>query len=104
MEKTLKGIVLNSFDFQDYDKIITIYSNLYGKISLVCLGVNKIKSKNKYGINYLSYSNFEIFKSKNKFNLSKLKRSELINSFNHISTDFNFKYYYFISIKFRWTN
>ncbi|QVK03153.1 DNA repair protein RecO [Mycoplasma mycoides] len=93
MEKTLKGIVLNSFDFQDYDKIITIYSNLYGKISLVCLGVNKIKSKNKYGINYLSYSNFEIFKSKNKFNLSKLKRSELINSFNHISTDFNLYLY-----------
>ncbi|WFQ96029.1 DNA repair protein recO [Mycoplasma feriruminatoris] len=93
MEKTLKGIVLNSFDFQDYDKIITIYSNLYGKISLVCLGVNRIKSKNRYGINYLSYSNFEIFKSKNKYNLSKLKRSELINSFNHIATDFNLYVY-----------
>ncbi|WP_434343231.1 DNA repair protein RecO [Mycoplasma sp. 06067-C1-B144P-99-0482-3] len=93
MEKTLKGIVLNSFDFRDYDKIITIYSNLYGKISLICLGVNKTKSKNKYAINYLSYSNFEIFKAKNKLGLSKLKRSELINSFNHIATDFNLYVY-----------
>ncbi|MBY7704804.1 DNA repair protein RecO [Vibrio harveyi] len=92
-EKNIQAIVLDSFDFQDFDKIVTVYSNLYGKLSFISLGVNKSVSKNKYSINYLSLSEFEIFKSRNKFNLSKLKKGTLINSHLNITKDYNLYLY-----------
>ncbi|AGJ90834.1 DNA repair protein RecO [Mycoplasma putrefaciens] len=88
-EKHLQAIVIDSFDYQEFDKIITVYSDLYGKISFISLGVNKPTSKNKYAINYLSLSEFEIFKAKNNFRLSKLKKAVLINSHLKIADDLN---------------
>lgn len=77
-EKLVQGIVLKSFDFQDYDKVVTIYSDKYGKMCFVALGVNRPHSKNMYSLNTFSLSNFELFKSRSKFSLSKLKTGNLV--------------------------
>ncbi|PPE06409.1 DNA repair protein RecO [Mesoplasma corruscae] len=79
-ERVIKGIVLKSFDFQDFDKIVTIYSDKFGKMSFIALGVNKPTSKNMYSLNSFSFSEFEIFKSRSVYSLSKLKTGRLLES------------------------
>lgn len=84
-----QGIVLNSFDYGDNDKIITIFSEKFGKFSFLGMGVNKIISKNKYSLLTFSLSDFEVFKSRKNSSLSKLKTGILINNHLQISTSYD---------------
>ncbi|WP_051350891.1 DNA repair protein RecO [[Acholeplasma] multilocale] len=91
-----KGIVLSSFDFEENSKIVTTYTEKYGKMSFVARGVNKPESKNRYSIQNFSYSEFEIFKSRFKTSLSKLKKGILINS--NVTITNNYDNYLFASV------
>lgn len=85
----LTGIVLDSFDYEESDKIVTIYSDKLGKISFIAMGVNKPESKNKYSLLTFSKSEFEIFKSRHPDSLSKLKTGNLLVSNLKISQTYN---------------
>ncbi|PPE05199.1 DNA repair protein RecO [Williamsoniiplasma lucivorax] len=84
-----KGIVLNSMDYEDYDRIITVYSDKYGKIGMIALGVNKPTSKNKYALQTFNLAEFEIFKSRQKHTLSKLKTAILIQDHFQIAQNYD---------------
>ncbi|AKX33948.1 DNA repair protein recO [Spiroplasma litorale] len=84
----INGIVIDNTDYEDYAKVVTIYSNLYGKLSFYAPGVNKSNSKNKNSIQLYCLSEFEIFKSRTKNTLSKLKTGTLLESFYKISKNY----------------
>ncbi|QGS52101.1 DNA repair protein RecO [Spiroplasma tabanidicola] len=89
----IEGFVLNSYDYDDYAKVIKVYSKQYGVLSFFAPGVNKEASKNKYSIQTLSYSDFEIFKSRSDNKISKLKTGNLKKEyFNIAKTYVNYVY------------
>ncbi|AUF83617.1 DNA repair protein RecO [Mesoplasma syrphidae] len=95
-ETILKGIVISSFDYEEFDKIVTIYSDKYGKLSFVAKGINKPESKNRYSVQNFSVSNFQIFKSRRANSLSKLKTGDLIQ--NNFNITKNYDNYLFASV------
>jgi DNA repair protein RecO (recombination protein O) len=95
-ETNLKGIVINSFDYEEFDKIVTVYSDKFGKLSFIAKGVKKPESKNNYSIQNFSVSKFQIFKSRKANSLSKLKTGELIK--NNVGIAKNYDNYLFASL------
>jgi len=87
MVDIVHGLVLKTTEFNDFDLIVTIYSQEYGILSFVALGTRKATSKNKYSVQLFSESKFEIFKS-HKGKLSKLKKGYLITSNKAISDNY----------------
>ncbi|ASP28052.1 DNA repair protein recO [Spiroplasma corruscae] len=91
-----KGIVLESIDYEDYAKIVTIFSKKFGKLSFYAPGVNKSISKNRNSVQLFCQSDFELFKSRTIERLSKLKTGVLLASYHKIAN--NYTVYIFASI------
>lgn len=92
----IEGIVLESIDFDNFAKIIKVFSKQLGILSIFAPGVNKENSKNKYAIQNLSLSQFEIFKSRRKDKISKLKTGYLQE--HHFEITKNYNNYIYVSI------
>lgn len=58
------GIVLKRRDYREYDRLVTIYTDKYGKIETVARGVRKIVSKLAGHLEPLSYSSFMLAKGR----------------------------------------
>ncbi|MHA0297911.1 DNA repair protein RecO [Mesomycoplasma ovipneumoniae] len=76
-EKIIKGIVVERFDFRDFDLIVKLVTN-FGILKMVALGVRQPTSKNIYILNPGCLGEFEIFLAKNPNKLSKLKKGECL--------------------------
>ena len=53
-----EGIVLKSMEYQEADKIVTIFTKDYGKITAIAKGVRKTKSKFGSSLEILTHSVF----------------------------------------------
>lgn len=74
-EKVIKGIIVERFEFRDFDLIVKLATN-FGIINMLAYGVRKMTSKNIYILNPGCLGEFEIFLDKNPNKLSKLKKGE----------------------------
>lgn len=73
-----EGIVLKSMEYEEADKIVTIYTKNYGKIAAIAKGVRKTKSKFGSSLEILTHSNFLIYKGRN---LDIVSQTEILESF-----------------------
>jgi len=73
-----EGIVLKSTEFEEADKIVTIYTKNYGKISAIAKGVRKTKSKFGSSLEILTHSIFLIYKGRN---IDIVSQTEILESF-----------------------
>ncbi len=73
-----EGIVLKSMEYQEADKIVTIYTKDYGKITAIAKGVRKTKSKFGSSLEILTYSIFLIYKGRN---IDIVSQTEILESF-----------------------
>lgn len=74
-EKIIKGIVIDRFNFRDFDLIVSLATN-FGVIKMVARGVRRPTSKNIYILNPGCLGEFEIFLARYSNKLSKLKKGE----------------------------
>lgn len=81
----VQGIVLKSINLGESDKIITIYTDILGKIDMVIHGARKPKSKFLASTQPFCYCEYVIFKGKNLYSLSE---SSINESFQGILLDF----------------
>lgn len=65
MDTKVKGIILNSKDYKESDKLLSILTLELGKILVVAKGVKKYKSKLKAYTQPFCFANFELTNSKN---------------------------------------
>jgi DNA repair protein RecO (recombination protein O) len=65
-------------EFKEADKIVTIYTKDYGKISAIAKGVRKTKSKFGSSLEILTYSIFLIYKGRN---IDIVSQTEILESF-----------------------
>ena len=79
-----EGIVLKSTEFEEADKIVTIYTKDYGKITAIAKGVRKIKSKFGSSLEILTHSVFLFYKGRN---IDIVSQTEILESFFSTSKD-----------------
>jgi DNA repair protein RecO (recombination protein O) len=73
-----EGIVLKSMEYKEADKIVTIYTKDYGKITAIAKGVRKTKSKFGSSLEILTHSIFLIYKGRN---IDIVSQTEILESF-----------------------
>lgn len=83
MIETFVGIVVNEMDYKETSKIVNIFTEEKGMISVICKGCKKLKSN--YKISKLSYGKFHIKYKENT--LSNLIDFDSINNFKSIKKD-----------------
>lgn len=85
-EKAL-GIVLKRLNYGEADRIITILTDMHGKITVMARGVRKEKSKLAGGIELLSISQVSFIPGKRE--IGTLVSTRLKTHFKHIVKDIN---------------
>ena len=73
-----EGIVLKSMEYEEADKIVTIYTKDYGKITAIAKGVRKTKSKFGSSLEILTHSVFLFYKGRN---IDIVSQTEILESF-----------------------
>lgn len=81
-----RALVIKTQDLNESDKLITLFSEKLGKISVVAKGAKKSKSKFLSLSLPFCYSDFVVFRGKNLYNLTE---GELIDSFQVFLNDLN---------------
>jgi DNA repair protein RecO (recombination protein O) len=79
-----KGIVIREVNTGEADKIVTIFSNSHGKISGYAKGARRSKSKFVAGVQFLTYSDFVLYKGKDLYSIFS---SDVIETFYEIRND-----------------
>lgn len=81
-----KGIVIKETSYKENDKIITILTDKLGKIACIARGAKKINSHILANAQYLVYSEFVLYKSKNFYYINS---AEVVNTFYKLRIDFD---------------
>jgi len=81
LDITTDGLVIREVLINDNDKLLTILTSEYGKISVMAKGVKGIKSKNASAVQIFCYSTFELLKNGERYSL---KTAQLKESFYEI--------------------
>src|SRR5437773_1848962 len=72
---TTEGLILKRKDFGEADRVLTVLTQRYGKISVIAKGVRKITSRRAGNIEVLNLVKLHLFKAKN-YNLSEAESIE----------------------------
>ncbi len=72
---TTEGLVLKRKDFGEADRVLTVLTPRFGKISVIAKGVRKITSRRAGNIELLNIVKLHLFKSKN-YNLGEAEAKE----------------------------
>jgi DNA repair protein RecO (recombination protein O) len=79
-----QGIVIKEVNVGEADKIITILSGEYGKMSIVAKGARRLRSRLAACTQFLCYSSFVLFKGRD---LHTINSCEMIESFSEAGND-----------------
>lgn len=79
-----EGIVIKRINYNEADRIITVFSKRSGKIKIKAAGVRRITSKRSSHIELLNYSVFGLYQGRN---LPVLTEVSSIENFSHIKKD-----------------
>ena len=69
MDITCDGIVIRETSYGESDKILTLLTGAYGKITVAAKGVRSIKSKNSSAVQLFCYSYFELVEKNGRYTL-----------------------------------
>ncbi len=75
---TTEGLILKRRNFGEADRVLTVLTDRYGKISVIAKGVRKITSRRAGNIELLNRVKLHLFKAKN-YNLSEAESLETFN-------------------------
>jgi DNA repair protein RecO (recombination protein O) len=83
MQEKVKGIILKTMDYKEKDKLMWVFTEEFGKISVLCKGVRSQKSRFQSLVRPLLFGEFLLYKGKSLYSLNE---GNIINSFSHLST------------------
>ena len=81
MPEKIKGLVLRETQIGDYDKIMTVLTAEYGKLSVYARGAKRLKSPLFINTQLFAYSEMNLHKTTNTY---YLQSADLIENFYHI--------------------
>lgn len=71
------GIVLRETDYQDSDKLLTVLTSNYGKMTLRAKGVKKKKSTLSAACQLLAFSEFTVFENRGYYTINEANSKEM---------------------------
>lgn len=74
---TTEGLILKRKNFGEADKVVTILTSRYGKISVIAKGVRRITSRRAGNIEVLNRVRLHLFKSTKNYNLQEAESIEV---------------------------
>lgn len=83
MQVKVKGVILKTMDYKEKDKLMWVFTEEFGKISVLCKGVRSQKSKFQSLVRPLLFGDFLVYKGKSLYSLNE---GNIINSFSKLST------------------
>lgn len=83
MQENIKGIILKTMDYKEKDKLMWVFTEKYGKISVICKGVRSPKSKYQSLIRPLLFGDFLLYKGKTMYSFNE---GMVVSSFSKLST------------------
>ena len=83
MQENIKGVILKTMDYKEKDKLMWVFTEKYGKISVICKGVRSAKSKYQSLIRPLLFGDFLLYKGKTMYSFNE---GLVISSFSKLST------------------
>lgn len=72
-----KGLIVKKVDFGEGDRIITVFSENFGKIDLLVKGIRKSKKRDQSSVDLLTLSNFTFYKKGDNFILNTIDPIEI---------------------------
>ena len=81
MPENIKGVVLRETSIGDYDKIMTVLTAEYGKLSVFARGAKRLKSPLFVNTQLFAYSEMNLHKTTKTY---YLQSADLIENFYHI--------------------
>ena len=81
-----EGIILSRKNYGEADRILIIYSKNYGKLSLLCKGIRKIKSKKRGHLEIFSQIKFSAVKG---HGFEIMTEAETVNDFAGVRVNLN---------------
>lgn len=79
-----EGIVIRSMDYGEGNKILTIYTKEWGKMSVMARGARKLKSRHSAAAQLFSLADYGFYKNGD---MGTVNHSELIHSYHKIRED-----------------
>lgn len=73
---TTEGLILKRNNFGEADRVLTVLTNRYGKISVIARGVRRITSRRAGNIEVLNRVRLHLFKSVKNYNLTEAESIE----------------------------
>ncbi|MGL6023445.1 MAG: DNA repair protein RecO, partial [Cetobacterium sp.] len=67
-----KGLIIKKSDFGEGSRIITVFSETFGKIDFLIRGIKKSKKRDQSSVDLLTLSNFTFYKKGDKFILNTI--------------------------------
>ena len=67
-----KGLIIKKVDFGEGDRIITVFSENFGKIDLLVKGIRKSKKRDQSSVDLLTLSDFTFYKKGDSFILNTI--------------------------------
>src|SRR5690554_3507457 len=83
MQVKAKGIVIKTMDYKEKDKILWIFTEELGKISVLCKGARSPKYKYQSMTRPIIFGDFLLFKGKSLYNFNE---GSLIHSFSEVTS------------------
>ena len=91
---TANGIILKRTNYKEADKILTIYTDKFGKINVIAKGIRRITSKKKGHLELLNHAKLEMIENKQWYIVTQ---AELLDAFYKIKSDYSkVKWAYYI--------
>lgn len=81
----VEGLVIRSLDYGEGNKIITIFTENYGKIGIMARGAKKMNSRHSAASQLFTYAEYVFYRVGNK--LGNLNSAEIINSHRRLRED-----------------
>ena len=81
-----QAIVLNKVDFKDNDRVLTLFSAQYGKMTVSCKGVKKQNSKLRASSEIFAFGNYVLAESKGRYTVTGY---DAVDSFFELRSDFD---------------
>lgn len=96
--RSSEAIVLKKINFGDADRIYTLLTREYGRVSAIAKGVRKISSRRSGSLDTLNH--IKISLSESSSDIKTIREVDVISSFKEIknSLDYSLTAYYFVEI------
>ena len=85
----IEGVIIKRRNFKEADKILTVFTKKYGKVSVLAKGVRKITSRRGPSVELFNHASLLLHKA--SF-LDIVTEASVYNTFEHVKKDFESDY------------